>query len=137
DVAGRRPALEPPVEDEVRHAVDEHEGAVGKLVERELPASRVEPLSVQPGVDRVRSDLAGVELPPERDQPVVVLSSAERAGTVPGRERGRVIEEEELGESSRLEQRLSAPAAEFAPTGDLALGGVAAPEPSDLVLDAT
>ena len=40
---------------------------------------------------------------------------------MPGSERGRLVEEEELGEAARLEQRLAVPAAELEPAGDPAL----------------
>jgi hypothetical protein len=45
-------------------------------------------------VDCFRSDLLGMELAPELTEARVVLAPAERAGAVPRRERGRLVEEE-------------------------------------------
>ena len=53
---------------------------------------------------------------------------------MPGRERGRLVEEEELGEPSRLHQRRAVPAAELEPAGDPALAVVAPPDAPALVV---
>ena len=76
-------------------------------------------------VDRVGAGLARVELAPDRAEAVVVLAPAERARAMPGRERGRLVEEEELREPPGLEQRPPQPAAELEPAGDPAPAVVA------------
>jgi hypothetical protein len=55
---------------------------------------------------------------------------------VAGRERGRLVEEEELGEASRLQQRVPAPAAELEPAGDPALRRPAPADPPGGVVQA-
>ena len=60
---------------------------------------------------RVGADLAGMELPPEREQPEVVVAPAVRAGAMPGGEGGRLVEEEQLRETAGLQQRPPKPAA--------------------------
>ena len=52
---------------------------------------------------------------------VVVLPAAQRARAVPGGERRRLVEEEELGEPARLHHRPALPAPELEPAGDPAL----------------
>jgi hypothetical protein len=79
---------------------------------------------VQLDIDRVGSDLAGMEAPPERDEAVVVLAVAERTGAMPGGERGRLVEEEQLGEAAGLHELIAVPAAELQPAGDPALAVV-------------
>src|SRR5439155_794137 len=92
---------------------------------------RAEPLLVQPLVDLVRAARSG-----EREESLVVLAPAERAGAVPGRERGRLVEEEQLGEPPRLQQRLPPPAAELEPAGDPALRRRAPANPPVVVMEA-
>ena len=82
-------------------------------------------------VDLVRAARAG-----ELEEPVVVLASAERARPVPGRERGRLVEEEELRELPRLHQRLAVPALELEPTDDPPSGGHPAPDSPLVVVNA-
>ena len=53
-----------------------------------------------------------------------------------GRESRRLVEEEELGELSRLHERLAVPAAELEPAGDPALAVVAPPDAPVLVVEA-
>ena len=77
-------------------------------------------------VDRVGSDLAWMQVAPDRDETVVVLAPALRAGAVAGRERGHLVEEEELRVAAGLQQRASPPAAELEPARDPALHRVAA-----------
>ena len=67
----------------------------------------VDALGVQLRVDRVRSDLAGWTCARSAEA-VVVLAPAERARAMTGGERGRLVEEEELGEAAGLEQRRAA-----------------------------
>jgi len=87
-------------------------------------------------VDSVRSDRAGMEPRPDLGEADVVLPPAERAGTVPGGERRRLVEEEELRKPSRLEQRFPPPAPELEAAGDPALAGEASPDPTCLVVKA-
>jgi hypothetical protein len=122
-VATRRPPKEPISQHEVRGLSMQHERCVGQLVEGSQmaplrPGRRVDPLVMEPTIDRVGVRLTGMEVVPERDESPVVLSSAERAWTVPRGERGRLVEEEELRESTRLQQRMAPPATETKPTGD-------------------
>src|SRR5205823_1993148 len=103
---------------------------VGEVVDRgRVEAVRaslgIHALGVELRVDRVGPCATPVELAPHRAEPVVVLAPAERAGTVAGGERGRFVEEEELGEATRLQQRLAVPAAKREPAGDPALTGEA------------
>jgi len=61
---------------------------------------------------------------PESDEAPVVFTSAESTRPVTRRERGRLVEEEQLREPSRLQERRSAPAAELEPARDPAPPGV-------------
>ena len=90
-------------------------------MEAPLVRSRIEALGVELGVDRVRSDLARMQVAPDRDQAVVVLAPAFRTRTMPGCERRHFVEEEELGVAAGLQQWTSAPAAELEPARDPAL----------------
>src|SRR5207244_12987565 len=96
-----------------RAAVAEDPRAVGQRPEggamRPWRAA-VESLGVQPRVDRVRALLARIQRLPERDEAVVVLAAALGARAVAGRERRRLIEEEELGVASGLHEPLPAAA---------------------------
>src|SRR6185369_10583723 len=65
---------------------------------------------------------------------VVVLAPAQRARAVAGRERGRLVEEEQLGEAPRLEQRSAVPAAEAQAAGDPAAAVVMAADPAARVV---
>ena len=91
---------------------------------------------VKLSVDRVGSDLAGVKVAPDRDQAVVVLAPAERARAMPGREGGRLVQEEELGEPARLQQRTALPSPKLQLAGDPPLPVVASPDASELVVQA-
>ena len=95
-----------------------------------------EPLAVELRVDGVGAALPRVELVPDRPQAVVVLAAAERARPVAGRHRRRLVEEEELRELPRLEERPPQPAPELEPAGDPAPGVVAAPDPAGAVVQA-
>ncbi len=76
-------------------------------------------------VDRVGSDLAGMQITPDRDQTVVVLAPALRTGTVARCQRGRLVEEEELRVTAWLEERAPPAAAELEPARDPTLHRVA------------
>jgi hypothetical protein len=128
-------------DDEVGLALVEDERAVGQLVDRSLvvelrPGRGSNALSVQLCIDRVRADLAGVELAPDLGEANVVGATAERARAVPSGERRRLVEEEELGEATGLHERAAPPAAELEPAGDPALAVVAAADPTTLVVEA-
>src|SRR5439155_15208037 len=105
------------LEHEVRRTLDDDERAIGELVdwrvvEQVRARAGIDALRVELRVDRVCADLAGMELAPDRREPVVVLAAAERAGPMSGRQGGRLVEEEELGEAARLQERLAVPALE-------------------------
>ena len=121
------------MEDErtVRQGVRRH------IVEPPGAPAAGEPLAVELRVDRVGAALPRMEISPDCPQAVVVLPAAERARPVPGRHGGRLVEEEELGELPRLEERPSQPAAELEPAGDPAPAVVASPDPAGAVVQAT
>ena len=96
-----------------------------------------DPLAVELRVDRVGSDLTRMQLGPDRGEAVVVLAAAERAWAMPGCERRRLVEEEQLGEAARLQECATLPAAELEPTGDPAPAGIAPPNAAGLVVQAT
>ena len=140
-VAGGAPAQQLRAEYEPGRALLQNEGAVWKLIERCLVVSLGAPaglgaLGVELRVDRVGSDLPGMKLAPDRDEAGVVFAAAERTGAVAGGERGRLVEEEQLGEASGLHQRPTLPAAELEPAGDPAFAGGAAADPPELVVEA-
>src|SRR5262245_34379740 len=89
------------------------------------------------GVDRVRPSVSRMELDPDLEEPVVVVAAAERAGAVPGGERGRLVEEEQLGEAAGPEQRAAPPALELEPAGDPALAVVPPADAARLVVQAS
>jgi len=142
-VARRRPGQQLATEHRPRRPVAQDEGRVGKGVDRRFVVALGarggrDALAVQLGVDRVGPDLAGVQLVPEGDQAVVVPAPAQRARPVPGGHRGGLVEEEQLGEAARLQQRRAVPAAEAQPAGDPAPAGVAAADvPGGVVQAAT
>ena len=122
-------------------AVVQDEGAVWETVEGCLVVSLavgvgVGPFVVELCVDRVGSELAGVELVPEGGEAGVVLVAAQRAGAVAGGEGGCFVEEEELGEASGLHQRPALPAAELEPAGDPAFADRATADPAEFVVEA-
>jgi hypothetical protein len=137
----RRPTKELIADHEPRLAALEYERAVGQLVERggmetALSRSWRDALPMELRIDRVGSALVFVERGPDFDQEVVVRAAAERAGPVPGRERRRLVQEEELREATRLHERPPAPAAKFEPTGDPALDLIAPTDASVVVVEA-
>ena len=72
DVAGSRPAQQIPPENQPGCALPQHERTVGKLVERNVASElgarvRSDALGMQLRVDGIGSNLAGVELAPDRD----------------------------------------------------------------------
>jgi uncharacterized membrane protein len=77
-----------------------------------------------------------VKLLPDRTESVVVLAATERAGTVPRRERRRLVEEEQLGEPPGLEQGPAQPPTELKPAGDPAPAVVDPADSAVLVVQA-
>ena len=96
----------------------------------------VDALTVQLRVDRVRADLTGMDRAPDLAEAVVVGAPAERTRAMTGGEGGRLVEEEELGEAARLEQRPALPAAELELAGDPAPAVVAPADAAALVVEA-
>src|SRR4029077_19283120 len=75
-------------------------------------------LLVQRRVDVVRlARGARMDRGPRSHERLLVPVRAQPARTVARRERGGLVEEEQLGEPARLHQRLAAPTPEFQPTG--------------------
>src|SRR5262249_34326788 len=93
-----------------------------------------EPLPVQARVDRVGPGLACVPLGPELAEAHVVLAPAERARPVAGGEGGRLVEEEQLGEAPRLEERRAAPGRKTHTDGCPPAPGVASADPAVAVV---
>jgi hypothetical protein len=77
-----------------------------------------------------------MEVAPDCGEADVVLAAAESTGPVPGGERCRLVEEEELGEAAGLQQSRALPAAKLEPARDPALSVVAAPDAAGLVVKA-
>jgi hypothetical protein len=65
--------------------------------------SGVEPLIVQTCIDLIGSGGAAVTTAPELDESTVVVVATESARAMAGRECRRLVQEEQLGESARLE----------------------------------
>jgi hypothetical protein len=101
-------------------AVTKDEGAVREFVERCFVAElyalrRIDAFTVQLRIDRIGSDLAGMELAPDCQEAVVVSATAESAWAMSGRERSRLVEEEQFREAARLLERCAVPPAELEP----------------------
>ena len=139
--AAVRPAQELVAEHEPGRLVDDDECAVWKPAEGRVVVAlhapvRVEPLLVQLQVDGVGSGLPRMPAPPELAEADVVLPAAQRTRPVPGREGRRLVEEEELGEPARLQERRTPPTPELQPAGDPAAHGEAASDPALVVVEA-
>jgi hypothetical protein len=87
-------------------------------MEASIPRPGVDPLGVEPQIDLVRTDRVTVVLSPDVTEADVVLTPAERTWAVTRAERGRLVQEEQLRELARLQQRTPVPAAELQPAGD-------------------
>ena len=123
DVAARCPAEKPSAADQPGLAILDDERSIGQVVVRRgvttLTARRwIDTFAVQLLVDRVGTALAWMQRAPDPDEAVVVGSATERARAMSGCERGRLVEEEELGEAAGLQQRRAVPAAELEPARD-------------------
>jgi hypothetical protein len=128
-------------EHQVRGAALQDERPVWKVgefrnVQPMSACSRIEALAVELRVDRVRSGLAGMELAPRLHQVLVIGATAERAGPMSGGERRRLVQEEELGEATGPEKRVSPPAPEFEAARDPTLSVVAAQEVATRIVEA-
>src|SRR6188508_3312358 len=77
-----------------------------------------------------------MELAPQLPEANVVLAAAERAGAMACRERGRLVEEEELRELAGLQQRAALPASELEPARDPALHAEPLPDATGVVVQA-
>jgi len=122
-VPGRSPAQHRTAEHEPRSIRLDDEGPVGEVVEpgsmeASIPRPGVDPLEVELHIDRVRTDRVTVAISPDVREPDVVLASAERTWAVTRRERGSLVQEEQLRELARLQQRAPVPAPELQPAGD-------------------
>jgi hypothetical protein len=140
DVALRRPSPQAGADHHPGLAIPQDERAIRQLVERSLVvplgAGTPEAFSVEPDIDGAGACLPRMAFSPDRLEPNVVGSPTERAGTVPGSERRRLVEEEELGEPTRLHQGLSMPATEPEATGDPASAVVVPADPALRVVEA-
>src|SRR5439155_16130606 len=109
---------------ETRPGVVRHEGPVGNLVDGGQPPALtagggVDALGVQDAVDLIGSGRrARMQPQPDLAEADVVLAAAQRAWPMAGGECGRLVEEEELGETPRLHERRAVPAPEPQPAGD-------------------
>jgi hypothetical protein len=117
----------------------EDECTVGQIVERRIVVSLparigVDALVMQLGIDRVGARLSRMQLLPGLDEAVVIGAAAECAGAVTGRERGRLVEEEQLGELAGLKQWPSLPVVELELARDPAPAVVAPPDPAAVVV---
>src|SRR6476469_3005231 len=128
-VAGGRPAEQLLAQHEVRLFVVEHERAVGKLVNRRVVVAAA--LAIEPEVDGVCPRFTD-----EPEEARVVGTAAERARAVAGAEGGRLVEEEELGELPRLQQRPAVPALELEPAGDPAARRLTPSDPAPSIVQA-
>lgn len=73
---------------------------------------------------------------PDLAEADVVVAPAKGAGAVPGGERRRLVEEEQLGETARLHQRGTVPPFEPQPAGDPAFSVVSAADAPGFVVQA-
>jgi hypothetical protein len=122
-VAGRSPAQQSRAENEPRHIRLHDEGSVREVVElspmeASIPRPGIDPLGVEPQIDRVRTDWITVALFPCVTETDVVLAPAKRTWAMTRGERGRLVQEEQLRELARLQQRAPVPAAELQATRD-------------------
>ncbi len=119
----------------------EDERAVGQplvagVVKSADAGSLDEPLAVKLSVDRVGAVLVRVKRSPDLGEPVVVGSPALRARSVPGRQRRRLIQEEQLGVAPWRHQRRPAPTTELKPASDPPAGAVSPADLTVLVVEA-
>jgi acetyl esterase len=97
----------------------------------------VDTLDVELRIDRVRADRSRMDLPPRGAEAPVVLIAAKRARTMTRGEGRCLVEEEELREPPRLEQRGAVPATELEPAGDPPPARVPPSDPARIVVKAT
>ena len=122
-IAGRRPRQRPALRDQITLAARLHHRAVGQFLQRHRQRMQpllaaVQPLAVQHGVDVAREHVVdAIALLPRGAKPVGVVAAAEEARPMPGRERGGLVEKEQLGPASPA-HHLAPAAAEFADAGE-------------------
>ena len=81
-------------------------------------SAALQPLTMQYGVDLARQNaFHAIALLPRRPKPVGVVTAAEEAWPVAGRERGGLVEKEQLGPAPAA-HHLASPTPEFADAGD-------------------
>jgi len=144
-VAAGSPPQEPVSQHEERGLVANHERPVRQRLEWGLepplnvPARgpRGDPLGMQPRIQRIGpSAVSEVKIVPKCDKLSVVLVAAEGAGAVTGGKCCRLVEEEQLGESARLEEALALPPPELQAAGDPASAVEAPPDRPVRVVEA-
>ena len=91
---------------------------------------------MEPQVDRIRRPFERTAVPPALEEARVVVAAALGAGTMPGRERGRLVEEEELRVPARLHQRRAPAVPEPEPACDPPLHLIAADDAAGVVVEA-
>jgi len=138
-IARRRPTPDFQPEDQQRFTFVQHEDSFGKILRAHivhtLRTILTDSLAMELLVDGVSSRLLRVECAPKLAEPDVVLVTAQRARAVSGRERCRLVQEEQLGELPRLQERQAVPTAELEPAGDPPPAVVAPPDPTLIVVE--
>lgn len=94
-------------------------------------------LAVEPQVDRIRSNLPGMQLTPDLEEPVVVGSATQCTGSMASRQGSRVVEKEQFGEATWLKQRSTLPAAKLELARDPAADVVVASNAPAAVVETT
>ena len=140
-VARRCPAQHALAGHEVRILTVDDEGSVREPSDRRrvtsLPACRgVNTLGVKLSVHRIGTDLRGVHRAPDRREADVVLAPAQGARAVARGERGRLVQEEQLGEAAGLQQGRPMPVAEAKPARDPPRAGGATTDAAVVVVEA-
>jgi len=140
-VARRRPAQHALADHEVRILTVDDEGSVREAGDRRrvtsLPTCRgVNALGVKLSVYRIGADLSGMHRAPDRREADVVLVPAQGARAVARGERGRLVQEEQLGEPAGLQQGRPMPVAEAEPARDPSRAGVATTDATVVVVEA-
>jgi uncharacterized protein (DUF1810 family) len=101
------------------------------FVEPALAGAGVEPLPVELTVDRVSPESVGMNRRPDLSEPVVISAPALRARAMPGSQRRRLVEEEQLGVSPGRHQLCPTSVTEPKPAGNPSPGRV---PPADLAM---
>jgi hypothetical protein len=107
-----------------------------RVVKPSLARAGVDPLGVELGIYGIGSHLTGMQIGPDTGQTLVVRAPALRAGAMPGRERGRLVEEEQLGVAAGGHERRAPPAPELELARDPAFDAIRAADLTPLVMQA-